>query len=159
MKLNRQLQHQVLTQLTEAFPNQPDNGFLKSLREQYGQLETDGNLMYLQMHGLIDMEVTYFLAGNYSLHNLRPTEKAFDFLTDDGGLSAVLGVVTVKLHADTIRELLSAKIQMASIPEQQKQTLLQTIKTLPEEGLKHLTTKLIDYALDHTPDFGRLLGL
>ena len=43
-----------------------------------------------------------------------------DFLTDDGGLSAILGVVTVKLHSDTIQALIAAKIDQAEISDSEK---------------------------------------
>lgn len=33
------------------------------------------------------------------------TAASLDFLEDDGGLSAILGIITVKLHADTIKGL------------------------------------------------------
>ena len=42
---------------------------------------------------------------------------------DDGGLSAILGVVTVKLHSDTIQALLNTKIDQADIPPEEKSKL------------------------------------
>lgn len=79
----------------------------------------------------------------------RVTAKGVDFLEDDGGVSAVLGTVTVKLHADTIRDLIDAKIiESTAIPEQEKPALREALKGMKEEGLKQLTTRLISYGLD-----------
>ena len=67
------------------------------------------------MHGLVSFKLTRFLSGAYSIDYVKPTEKAFDFLAEDGGLSAVLGVVTVRLDSETLRELVSLKIDKADI--------------------------------------------
>lgn len=77
------------------------------------------------------------------------TARGIDFLEDDGGLSAILGTVTVKLHADTIRDLIDAKItESKAIPEQEKPALREALKGIRDEGLKQLTTKLISHGLD-----------
>ena len=54
------------------------------------------------------------LGGKITWGGARITAKGIDFLEDDGGLSAILGVVTVKLHADTLREMLAKKIDASS---------------------------------------------
>lgn len=74
-----------------------------------------------------------------------------DFLADDGGLSAILGVLTVKLHDETIRHLIEARINSSDLPAEQKAGLLATLKDLPGEALKHLTEKLLDAGLDNWP--------
>lgn len=89
--------------------------------------------------------------------------RAFDFLADDGGLSAVLGVVTVKLHADTIKDLLQLRIMdNPHLSEAEKTTWIERIKALSESSLEHLTLKGLDYALEHGQEgiewLGRLLG-
>ena len=75
-----------------------------------------------------------------------------DFLADDGGLSAILGVVTVKLHADTIRDLISAKIEEAAIPPEHKSALKKGLASLSEKALGAATTDLVRTGLDHLPD-------
>ena len=114
--------------------------------------------MYLEMHGMITLNVTHFLGGGRSVLIKNPTQKAFDFLAEDGGLSSVLNVVTVKLHADTVRDLLAAKITASDLPDAEKQTLLQKIKELPAEALSHLSTRLLDYAVDQIPNIAQWLG-
>lgn len=159
MKLNRELQRNILSVLTECFPKDPPPNFLHTLRSEYGEDETDGNLMYLEMHGLVNVKLTHFLSGAYSIDYVKPTEKAFDFLAEDGGLSAVLGVVTVRLDAETLRELVALKIDKADIPTGQKETLLKIIRSLPEEGLKRLSSRLIEFALDKGADLVKLLDI
>lgn len=158
MKIDRELQRQILIELTEQFPKPAREEFLQELQANHSEEHIDGNLMYLEMHGMIRLKITRFLSGNYDITLLGPTEKAFDFLADDGGLTAALGVVTVKLHADTIRDLLTAKIQQTDLPAEEKHLLIKSVEALPEASLKHLTTKLIDYAVDQAPNIGRLLG-
>lgn len=159
MKLNRELQRKILSVLTECFPQDPPPNFLHTLRAEYGEDETDGNLMYLEMHGLVSFKLTHFVSGAYSIDYVKPTEKAFDFLAEDGGLSAVLGVVTVRLDAETLRELVALKIDKADIPTGQKETLLKIIRSLPEEGLKRLSSRLIEFALDKGADLVKLLDI
>ena len=153
MKLNRELQREILFTLTERFPDvlpNPNHWY-----QNHAKNEVDGNLLYLQMHGLIEFESkksSYSVSNDYTFFKITPTEKAFDFLADDGGLSAVLGVVTVKFHADTLKELIAAKINTAdNLSETQKNTLLNHVSQLPSEALKHLTTKLLDAAFDNLP--------
>ena len=158
MKLNRELQRRFLVEMTECFPNHISNEFLSAIAAEYDEDEIDGNLMYLQMHGLITLDVSHYLGGGRSVRIKYPTQKAFDFLAEDGGFSAILNVVTVNLHADTVRDLLAVKVASTDAPEAEKQTLLQKIKELPAEALSHLSIRLLDYAVDQTPDIVKLLG-
>ena len=110
------------------------------------------NLHYLLEHGLVDASRD----EDISLRKLqfqfaRITASGMDFLADDGGLSAILGVLTVKLHDETIRHLIEARINSSDLPAEQKAGLLATLKDLPGEALKHLTEKLLDAGLDNWP--------
>ncbi|MGY4876488.1 hypothetical protein ACLUEY_01225 [Vreelandella aquamarina] len=79
----------------------------------------------------------------------RVTAKGVDFLEEDGGISATLATVTVKLHADTIRDLIDAKIvESNAIPDDDKPALREALKGMKEEGLKQLTTRLVSYGLE-----------
>jgi hypothetical protein len=71
---------------------------------------------------------------------------------DDGGLSAILGVVTVKLHADTVRDLIAAKIEAAPIPSEEKSALRKHLGALPETVLRAATTDLVRAGLNNLPD-------
>jgi len=81
----------------------------------------------------------------------RITAAGMDFLADDGGVGAILGVVTVKIHEDTIKQLIEARIAGSDLPEEEKRPLLQAVRELPGEAIKHLTTRLLDLGLDNLP--------
>jgi hypothetical protein len=60
--------------------------------------------------------------------------------------------VTVRLHADTIRDLIEAKIEAASIPAEEKSRLRKALANLSEASLKAATTDLVKLGLDRLPD-------
>ena len=53
-------------------------------------------------------------------------------------------MVTIKLHSDTIRELLEAKIDAANISEDEKNSFKESIKTIKDAALEKLTEKAIE---------------
>ncbi|MGP9764571.1 hypothetical protein ACT3UM_02435 [Halomonas sp. AOP13-D3-9] len=120
--------------------------------------EVDFNLRYLSELGLLECTQWNVILTRPDNHQAeiagvsvtgRITAKGVDFLEDDGGISAILGTVKVKLHADTLRGLIDAKIvENEAIPEQEKHALREALKGMKEEGLKQLTTRLISYGLD-----------
>ena len=80
---------------------------------------------------------------------------------DDGGFSAILNVVTVQLHENTIRDLLIAKTESASIPRAKRSALIQAIRNLPGKAFGKLTDKMLDGGADdlvnEAHQFGTLL--
>ena len=56
------------------------------------------------------------------------TGNGMDFLADDGGLSAVLDAVTVKLHENTLKKLIANRISESDLPASEKSQLLDQIK-------------------------------
>ena len=60
------------------------------------------------------------------------TAKGIDFMMQDGGLSAILNTKIVKLHPDTIRDLLQNRIQASSL--ENKEELIDKIKSIPIES-------------------------
>ncbi|KPN73381.1 hypothetical protein [Neisseria sp. 74A18] len=99
------------------------------------------NILYLTQHGLIETEINGF--DSWMLY-IQITHKGIDFLQQDGGLSAILGVVTVKLHSDTIQELLAAKIDQADITEAEKGRLKTELGKIKDAALGKLTENAID---------------
>jgi len=110
------------------------------------------NLTYLDEHGLVK---AVFPPGKGHLQHEIPqghatlTCKGVDFLEGDGGLSAILGTVMVKLHADTLKDLLQMRIQAADLPRPDKQRYLDALQSLPAETTKHLVLKLVDLGLEN----------
>lgn len=151
MNLDRVLQREILEKLSGHYGGIPqvlDAGATATGAEDAKYVT---NLLYLEEHGLIDAGLHQSLDGRWSQSGARITARGLDFLADDGGLSAILGTVTVKLHDDTIRDLIEARIVQSSLPAEEKTGLVQELKKLRGESIKHLTMKLIDAGLENAP--------
>ena len=119
------------------------------------QFESDpdfiSNLHYLKGHGLLTgVEVKTSIPPH--LLNIRITEDGLDFLEDDGGIGAILRTVTVKLDADQLRQILVAKVEALSIPEEKKASALDTIRKLPAEILNKLVMRFVERGIEQFPD-------
>lgn len=148
MKLNRELQLAVLNRLADA-PYPADVIFSE---QESRDPELIATLCYLEGHGLVSCEKAGEVNGLPWIPFAKITPAGLDFLADDGGLSAILGTVTVRLHADTVRDLLAARIAASDLSPDDKKTLSDHLRSLPAEALKNITTRLLDAALDHLPD-------
>lgn len=153
-KLDRALQRRILEGLAEIYPQTAD-------ASEFGgwtDVRTlNANVSYLHEHGLVRGQFGARLASGETLVNVAATARGLDFLADDGGLSAILGVVMVKLHDDTIRELLLMKVAESDAPPTVKARLAETIRSLPAEALKTVTLGLVQAGLAHLPDVAPLL--
>lgn len=151
--LNRELQKELLEILRSEFPDpfiSPCEIFGEDLEK-----EAEFNLHYLQEHGLVRLELSNSKQVGtltYPIFCASITGKGIDFLENDGGLTAILGVVTIKFHQDTLSEL-ETMIQLdKTLPEAEKVTLLQKLRSLPEEGAKTLVQELVKAGLQKAPD-------
>lgn len=149
--LNRELQRRLLTALYDIYPAKW-NRIVQELDKENPDAVTF-NLYYLSEHGLVQLngykniEMTYRPIASAGI-----TAKGIDFIQADGGLSAILGTVTVRLHADTIRDLIEAKIlSNEEIPPEEKSSMLKSLREMPEEAMRQLTQKLIGYGLEQAP--------
>lgn len=149
MKLDRQLQRALLELAAEKYPDTLYPHEWTSL----GGDALPANALYLEEHGLLNVHTSRTMSSHGpDILSIAATARGMDFLTDDGGLGAVLGVVTVRLHADTIRDLIEAKLAASDLPPEQKNGLISALKKLPEEGLKAVTKRLVEIGLDHLPE-------
>ena len=110
--------------------------------------ELGANVAYLEEHGLVDAKWD----GNRSVGKVQITAKGLDFLADDGGLSAILGVVTIRLHEDTLKAILIDRVDASGEPETVKSKIKEQIRALPAEGMKTITTELLKGLLARVPD-------
>jgi len=156
MKLDRDLQNKLLTAMAAKYPEHSgldwtSFGVSKPVR--------DANLSYLIEHGLAKkVRDEENISINGTLYIYSATAKGMDFLADDGGLSAILGVVTIKLHDETIKDLIESKILQSDLPEPDKKRFLDRLRELPAETTKHLVLKLVDLGLDKTPSAIETIG-
>lgn len=152
--LDRTLQYKILDKLLNVFPNQYD--FYQDDVFSQDEQKLLANMYYLQQHQLISPKtviVTNMLGGyaHLQLNVTEITHKGIDFMLDDGGLSAILNTVTVKLEEQQFRALLEQKIQQSNFSDEQKIRFIDSIKQLPSEGVKHLFIKLIDLGISAFP--------
>lgn len=148
MKLDRELQLRILRRLAEHYPNPVP----KLQNELDGPMDAfEANFFYLHEHGLV--KCSFFKAtdkhARSSSHSI--TALGMDYLEQDGGLTAILGTVTVRLHEETIKALLVEKLERSDLSEEEKRPLLQAVRALPAEATKHLTMKLLDLGADNLP--------
>lgn len=149
MILDRELQRQILQIASTVYPRSVGN----ELDELYESLEDQklaANLKYLEQHRLINpTSVSVSTDGIFSFGPVLITHTGMDFLADDGGLSAILGTVTIKFETEQLKAILAAKIMSSDLSPERKTTMIDAIKELPAEGLKHLTTKIVDVGWDN----------
>ncbi|WP_122365696.1 hypothetical protein [Pseudomonas syringae group genomosp. 3] len=154
MKLNRELQLDILKRLEATYPLPAENMH----RLFHEPSEAAANIYYLSQHDLVDAEFSKTLGQSFPEPIItRINHRGMDFLADDGGLSAILGVVTVKLHEDTIKSLVEAKVADSDLPQDEKDTILSVIRGLPAEATKRLTEKLLDLGMENLPVAGHAL--
>ena len=146
-KLNRDFQRQLLERLANYYPH-AHVGRWQELYEDEATVKV--NLFYLRDHGLLEAEalIQPEFGGGFTYRSSKITQRGLDFLEDDGGLSAILGTQVIKLHDDTIRELVAMRINRSDLLPADKRKLLDGLRELPSESIKHLTMKLIDAGLD-----------
>ena len=150
--VDRNLQREILKELNNIYPDSKTYEYWidAAIAQVVGVIETVGeaelyiakrsaNLQYLAEHGLV-----VFVDKTRITSTVKITAKGIDFLMDDGGLSAILGVVTVKLHSDTIQALLNTKIDQANIPPEEKSRLKGILSKMGDVALAKFTEKAID---------------
>lgn len=147
--INRELQRNLLLAMRDRYPNRLHQ---PTIPGDVTVSAFHANLLYLEEHGLCEAGLGETMSGYFNLSGAKITARGLDFLADDGGLSAILGVVTVRLHADTIRDLIAAKIEASTIPEPEKASLKKRLAALPEMALGVAAKDLVRQGLDHLPD-------
>ena len=148
MKLDRDLQREVLLSCKEAYP-----GWVEYTHEERHRDGLQANLIYLHEHGLITGTL---VNGDTEVVNPRITATGLDFPEDDGGVSAMLQTITVKIDQDDLRSLITARIEASDLPPEEKAPLRHAMRSLPAHALRKLTTRLINDAVDQWPGALRL---
>lgn len=146
MGINRELQRSILEALLDAYPDGHDE--LEGLGDWDDCVK---NLYYLSELGLITLDADVFMSGVHDVRSAKITAAGIDFLEQDGGASAILKTITVKLHEDTLRQLIEAKVQAFDLPEEEKSGILKALREAPGETTKQLITKLVDLGMESAP--------
>jgi len=145
---DRELQLTILNYLNNAYPEDAE------IHEIPGHDSTHFNrcMFYLQEHDLIKGHESGEMGTERHFLYARITAKGIDFLADDGGLSAILGLVTVKLHEDTIRELVASSVSKMDVPQEKKSKIIEAMKNAPSTVVTEVTKRLVGLALEQAPN-------
>jgi hypothetical protein len=154
--LDRGLQLELLRQLGNVYPREAEPEKLP-----IGMAQNDPrwlvNMSYLAEQGLVTITESRCL-DDVAILDARINARGLDFLQADGGLGAVLNVVTVRLQADTLRALIEERAERGDVPPEEKTRVMRWLQHAGAEGLAEATRRLVGAALDHAPDALRLLG-
>lgn len=149
-RLNRELQQEILQRLGGAYPQ-------KVKPEEIGFKGDDRrfivNAFYLAEHDLIKILASEdFGVGPPPILLVSINARGLDFLQQDGGLGAILNVVTIRFEAETLRRLVAAKVEESSLPPEEKGRIRTALESMGAEGLKALAKGLVEKGLQHAPD-------
>ncbi|MCG1054670.1 hypothetical protein KQH49_06760 [Mycetohabitans sp. B5] len=152
MKLDRAYQRKLLTILSECYPQSCRVQTILEDSNAEADAKYAANMAYLDELGLVIGGVRYGLNGDWIFEPPRITARGMDFLADDGGLSAILGVVTIKIHEESVRALLMERVEKSSShsPEE-RSALAEAIRNLPARSIQTIADKLIDLGAHHLP--------
>lgn len=152
--LNRELQRELLTRLSASYPSglgaaelgfeQTDPGFVREVA-------------YLREHQLVTASLVQPLTGSPAVMHAAITAFGMDFLEADGGLRAILGTVTVRFDADTLRALLVGQVEAADASPAEKSRIKTLLQDVAADGLKDATKALLELAWRRAPDAIQLL--
>jgi len=152
MKLDRPYQLELLNELARHYPRPGVDMAIRMGRAPEQDKEKYlANIMYLAEHGLIEGGAQLGVDLRPSFTPPKLTCKGMDFIADDGGLSAILGVATIRIHGDTIKDMLEMWIEASAESQPNKHRMRAALQALPADATKHLAMKLIDMGLAVAP--------
>ena len=94
------------------------------------------NAMYLEEHGLVVTNALYGFQGVIiETHLMKITAKGIDFILQDGGLGAILGVQTIKFHRSAV-VVLEDLISLSNISDPEKDKAKTKLSEMTTESLK-----------------------
>lgn len=153
MIIDRDLQKRILTDLSNIYPKWAD---ITDIDEYYQQLDDRtliANLKYLAQNELITECIDITTDGMYILQPTEITHTGLDFLADDGGLSAILNTVTVKIDQSQMADLLKA---IANLSQEEQKTLFEAIKEAPSKAVETMVEKSVEKGFDNLPAWAAL---
>ncbi|ECC3463227.1 hypothetical protein AA471_11125 [Salmonella enterica subsp. enterica] len=154
MILDRALQLELMEKLSLIYPQ----NVARDKRPDYISVFPDkdsyiANAFYLEEQGLIKSGLALPKdndGGVCDYYEFRLTAAGYDFLMEDGGISAIRDVVVIKFHNDTVSQLIDI-INRSNQSPQDKTRLIDQLKSLPADATKHIVMKLLDHAIVASP--------
>ncbi|WP_375591582.1 hypothetical protein [Chitiniphilus eburneus] len=149
MLLDRALQQDLLLELAQL-------GRLDQVAVQQLSLakhpDLSMHLVYLEQEGLVKNISTRTMDdGKTKVLSSAITNEGMNFLAGDGGISAILKVVTVRLHEDTLAQLLEHHLQQVAADQPDKAGFLDQLRSLPADAIKHVTLDLLAKGVAQLP--------
>ncbi|MCP1313002.1 MULTISPECIES: hypothetical protein [unclassified Halomonas] len=137
--------------LEAAAETYPDDCEADQWNKKLGKSVANANINYLVEHNLVTGLARKRMGDIDSYGNITITSAGLDYVSQDGGLTAELGVVTIRLEAEAIQALVTAQIEMAEATRQEKNLLRQQLQALSKEGHQRLANQLIRLGLEGAP--------
>lgn len=147
--INRAVQKEILEAAGSTYP---DPAPFDLMREIAPGNVLKVNAKYLEEHGFL--QVMWRNTGDPDVP-FGPTKikaAGIDFLADDGGITAIKGTLTVRLHEDSIRALLIQQITESAEDDTVKGKLIEQLKNLPSQAVAQLAEKAIDAGVKAMPN-------
>ncbi len=139
MQLDRKLQADILHALEEVYP---DSLLVEALPGYSNDRSYMANLFYLQEHGLIEGGDIREPGQCRSMIDVQITKIGLDFLSDDGGLQAILGNFTIRFQRVELVEALQQLVHK-SIHENGHSAYLDLLEQLDSKQLKDFVLVLL----------------
>ncbi len=155
MELNRILQREILISLKKVYP---DSLLVSALPGFSDDRQFMGNLFYLQEHGLIEGGDVREPGRCRSMIDAQITRSGLDFLTDDGGLSAILGGVAVKLTSSEYIGAIDQALLHADLDDHERDVIQKSLLQMDNETAKELVLELIGLSVRGKVDFLAILA-
>lgn len=146
--LDRELQRTLLERMAEVYPLPWD---MDGVLGQVDELILQANLAYLAEHGLITDALLIGVDRSVSYTAPSITAAGMDFLADDGGLTAILGVVTIKIHDETMKAMLAAHIESLPGSETEKGALRVALDSALGVAGRVILERLVGMGVSHLP--------
>jgi hypothetical protein len=145
--LDRAYQREILMRLRDTYPARE-----RGLSDADNARRLVVNVAYLAEHGLVDVKMLNYHGQPAIVGPCKLTAAGMDFLEDDGGLTATLSTVTIRLDGDQFRQMLATKIESALLPAAEKTALMKHVGALSQAGLQEAGKQLMQMGLKHIPD-------
>ncbi|EIV6583969.1 TPA: hypothetical protein R4167_001897 [Klebsiella pneumoniae] len=141
-KFDRTLQREILKCCIDAYPNA-----IRDLGDDYRcdaissspKDKLIANLFYLSGHNLITINPGKSVIDEDSAYSILDsaeiTCRGIDFMQNDGGLSAILNVQTIKFHRDAV-VVLEDLIAISNMNDDQKEKIKSSLAEMPIEAIK-----------------------
>ena len=114
------------------------------------------HLDHLAKCGLVTLSKRKVIGtGKVFTANAQLTKEGFDFAVDNG---LPIGDVTIQFDADTINELLIAKIQSSEANPTVKKNLINKLKELPANAMEKILSAGFEKGIGAVPDIAVWLG-